>query len=103
MDDVKSKISKAHLTRRIFPEDDYQNLMVDLSQKHVSISGIGIFSVDYQFCFIVRPFLISLIFSTNFAHLLRNTLAGFNNHHIFSNCDGTGLAKIPQNMGYLIY
>jgi len=63
MDKVKSKISKVHLSRRIFPEDDYQNLMVDLSQKHVSISGIGIFSVDYKFLFIVRPLLISLIFS----------------------------------------
>jgi len=53
MDTVKSKLSKAQISSRIFPDTDYQNLMVDLSLKHVSISGMGLFSVDYSLCFIV--------------------------------------------------
>jgi len=63
MDNVKSKLSKAQISSRIFPDTDYQNLMVDLSLKHVSISGMGLFSVDYSLCFIVSYYhlLISFI------------------------------------------
>jgi len=61
MDSVKKSVSEAQINLKMFPREDYQTLMTEFSLKNVSISGMGLFSVNYSFCFVVRYYLIDLI------------------------------------------
>jgi len=53
MNKLRNRISEEQLRNRIFAQDDYVNLMEDMSLKHVGISGMGLFTIDYSFIFIV--------------------------------------------------
>jgi len=53
MNKFKKRISEEMLTNQIFTQNDYLNLWEDLSSKHVAISGMGVFIMDYRCHFIV--------------------------------------------------
>jgi len=102
MDSVKKNVSEAQLSLKMFPREDFQTLMTEFSLKNVSISGMGLFSVNYGFCFVVRYYLnefinMSYAFDT---FLLIDTLylsAGFNNADIFLDCSATKLIRKPED------
>jgi len=53
MNKFKKRISEEQLTNQIFTQNDYLNLRKELSSKHVAISGMGVFIMDYSHIFIV--------------------------------------------------
>jgi len=53
MNKFKKRIYEEQLTNQIFTQNDYLNLWEDLSSKHVAISGMGVFIMDYSLIFIV--------------------------------------------------
>jgi len=53
MDKIKNRISEEQLKNQILTKNDFLYLMTDMSVRHVSISGMGVFTLDFNFSFIV--------------------------------------------------
>jgi len=53
MNKLRNRISEVQLKNQIFAQNDYVNLKEDMSLKHVGVSGMGLFTIDYGFVFVV--------------------------------------------------
>jgi len=65
MNKLRSRISEEQLRNQIFAQNNYVNLEKDMSLKHVGISGMGLFTIDYGFVFIVSIHKVTIVLILN--------------------------------------
>jgi len=63
MNKLRNRISEEQLKNQIFSQNDYINLKEDMSLRHVAVSGMGVFIIDYGFIFIVSFYEVHPVFS----------------------------------------
>jgi len=92
MDKLRNRISEEQLNTRLFTKTDFLYLMKDMSLRHVGISGMGHFTIDFSFSFVVR-FLYSIFLNPTVSNYHDNCVISFpsllrQHWHIFWSCLG---------------
>jgi len=53
MEQLRNRISEDQVRYQLFAQNDYMNLRKDMSLRHVGISGMDVFTIDFSFIFTV--------------------------------------------------